>query len=154
MSSVSIDMPLRWSGESRFGNRSYRVESRPGDPGVSIARRLLSHSLVTRLILFGRLIPAYGYGEDKRYSSDIICTVIQSKWYKYWDKMRSIFRLLKCWRPRKSVTYPIKVSKQVTRPNRAFSPATRRPLLFRHLHSVPAYPSDERGLCRSERIGH
>ena len=48
---------------------------------ISIARDLLSHSLSTRLILFGRLIPAYV--EREQYISDIIRTVIQEKWYYY-----------------------------------------------------------------------
>ena len=43
-------MPLRWSG------RNYQLSST--DIGISIARDLLSHSLIAHLILFGRLISA------------------------------------------------------------------------------------------------
>ncbi len=46
---------------------------------ISIA--LINHSLdlFAHSILFGRLILAYV--EGKRYNTDIICTVVQEKWY-------------------------------------------------------------------------
>ncbi len=39
---VAEHQSLSWSGESRFGDRSYRGESRFGDPGGSIALPLRS----------------------------------------------------------------------------------------------------------------
>ena len=73
MQSVSIDMPLLWSGESRPGDRSYNYKGRLvggsylarrmihiGDfYGNSIVQDSLSPSLSAQLILFGHLITRY-----------------------------------------------------------------------------------------------
>ena len=61
---------LAWSGTRSLVS----AHSRRGK-GISIA--LVIHSLFTRLI------PVYGVSE--RYSKDIICTIIQAKWYNFYE---------------------------------------------------------------------